>query len=483
MLRQIPSVHELLECPPLAALVARLGRPAVLWRVRGALDGWRRELRRSDDGCHLPPPLELAQQIAEQITADQRPALRAVINATGILLHTGLGRAPLAAEAIDAITSLAGGYASVEIDLASGKRSHRVRAVEPLLRELTGAEAAVVVNNNAAATLLVLAALAAPREVIVSRGELIEIGGSFRLPDVMAASGAVLREVGTTNKTRLDDYRRAIGPETAALMLVHTSNYVVTGFAESTPLGPLVALAREHGLPVIHDVGSGALVDLSAYGGAEEPLVADSVRTGADVVLFSGDKLLGGPQCGIIVGRRTYLDRIARHPLMRAMRVDKLTLAALAATLRLYRRPEVAWQQVPLLALLQTPLEELEERARTMAERLASAPGLRTAEARRDVGYLGGGAVPTQQVPTWCVVLGPAGMRVDELAAALRAAEPAVVGRVQQERLVLDLRTVLPEQAAVLEATVVDVLDRAVADQPPDEGVGEPRPAEKLPGT
>ena len=265
-----------------------------------------------------------------------------MINATGVLLHTGLGRAPLAEVAIAEIAATARDYASVELDLRSGRRSQRTLAVEGLLTELTGAEAALVVNNNAGATMLALAALAAGREVVVSRGQLIEIGGSYWLPDVMTACGGVLREVGATNKTRLDDYARAIGSQTAALLLVHTSNFVVVGFTEDVSLGDLVKLARPHQLPVIHDIGSGALVDFAQFGCTGEPVASASIKQGADLVLFSGDKLLGGPQCGVIVGRRSLVETIAKHPMTRALRVDKLTLAALRATLRLYRDPAAA---------------------------------------------------------------------------------------------------------------------------------------------
>ncbi|MDP6719586.1 MAG: L-seryl-tRNA(Sec) selenium transferase, partial [Pirellulaceae bacterium] len=339
-LRNIPSVNELLEIPPLCGMVDRVSHSVVVSGVRTFLSDFRDEVQTAASEFKVPTATELAERIAEWIVKDETPSLRPVINATGILLHTGLGRAPLAGEAIQAMSEVAAGYSSVEVDLATGERSQRVLAVESLLTKLTGAEAAVVTNNNAAATLLTLTTLAAGREVIVSRGQLIEIGGSFRLPDVMTASGARLREVGTTNKTRLADYEQAIGEETAALMNVHTSNYRVVGFTEEVTTTELVKLGRDHKLPVIDDIGSGALLDLTKYGINEEPIAPESIKAGADAVLFSGDKLLGGPQCGIIVGRRSVIDQIAEHPMMRAMRVDKLTLAALAATLRLYRDPE-----------------------------------------------------------------------------------------------------------------------------------------------
>jgi L-seryl-tRNA(Ser) seleniumtransferase len=448
-LRNIPSVSELLDAPPLKALVDRINRNAVVSAVRKVLDEMRTEVQTAAAEMTLPNVPDLAERIARRIMESETPLLRPVINATGILLHTGLGRSPLADEAVAEMTAVARDYASVELDLPTGRRSRRSLAVENLLKELTGAEAAIAVNNNAGATMLTLAALAAGREVIVSRGQLIEIGGSFRLPEVMAASGAVLREVGSTNKTHLSDYVGAIGEQTAALLLVHPSNFVVVGFAESVELPALVDLGRKHKLPVIHDIGSGALVDFSRFGFRGEPVARESIRAGADVVLFSGDKLLGGPQCGIIAGRKSLVEKIERHPLARALRVDKITLAALAATLRLYRDPEKARLAVPLLRLLTTSAENLKNRAERLAPQMAALKTLvSSAEAISDVTYLGGGSIPTQQLPTWCVALRPASWPVDRLAAALRTGAPAVVGRVREDRLLLDLRSVFPRQDA-----------------------------------
>jgi len=447
-------VNELLESPQLKALVSKVSHNTVVARVRTFLDDLRSEVQAAAAEIKLPSVSELAEKIAQRILVGDEPSLRPVINATGVLLHTGLGRAPLADEAIAEMAAVARDYASVELDLAGGRRSHRVVAVEGLLNELTGAEAALVVNNNAGATVLALAALAAGREVIVSRGQLIEIGGSYRLPDVMAASGAVLREVGTTNRTRIDDYARAIGERTAALLLVHPSNFVVAGFAESVTLSELAQLGHERHLSVIHDIGSGALVDFAQFGCTGEPVAAASIKQGADLVLFSGDKLLGGPQCGVIVGRRALVDEIVRHPLTRALRVDKLTLAALAATLRLYRDPAQARRTVPLLQLLSTSVENLKGRAERLAPQMAAGGAIKAAEAVEDVTFLGGGAVPTQQLRTWCVALTSEGMSVDRLATRLRTGRPAVVGRVRDERLYLDLRSVFPRQDIDLVAAV-----------------------------
>ncbi len=445
-LRRIPSVNELLENPSLRRLVDKVSHNVVVGEVRSFLDNLRTDLQQRASDIRIPAPGELAEKIAEWIVSDQTPRLRPVINGTGVLLHTGLGRAPLPRAAVDEIQLIARGYASVEVDLESGQRSQRMRAVDKLLVELTGAEAALVVNNNAAATLLTLTALAAGREVVVSRGHLVEIGGSYRLPEVMTASGARLREVGTTNKTRIEDYEHAVQEETAALMRVHPSNYVISGFTEEVTLRDLVAAGRRHNLPVIDDVGSGALIDFSRWGLRGEPLVRQSILEGADLVLFSGDKLLGGPQCGIIIGRQSLVEQLARHPLARAVRVDKLTLAALSATLRLYRRPEDAEQAIPLLQLLSTSVENLKNRAERLAPQLQAAKLIREAKVEQSTAYLGGGSVPTQQIPSWCVSLTPAMETVDALARALRTGIPAIFGRIQNDRLLIDLRTVFPDQ-------------------------------------
>jgi L-seryl-tRNA(Ser) seleniumtransferase len=446
VLRSIPSVSELLDSPPLRKVVDRVSHNVVVNRVRSFLDNLRQELQNARADLKVPRPQELAEKIAQWILSEEQPRLRPVINATGILLHTGLGRAPLAELAVHAMQEISRGYASLEIDLQNGERSQRVLAVERRLQQLTGAEGALVVNNNAAATLLTLAAVAGGREVVVSRGQLIEIGGSFRLPEVMAQSGARLREVGTTNKSRIGDYAQAIGSDTAALMRVHTSNYRVVGFSEETPLKELVELARPHNLVVIDDIGSGALIDFTPYGVTNEPVASDSIRAGADLVLFSGDKLLGGPQCGVIVGRKKLIAAVARHPLARALRVDKMTLAALDATLGLYRDRQTAEQNVPLLSLLTTPIENLQNRAERLAPQIAATPAVQQASPLAASTYLGGGSVPTQQLPTWCVAVRPATDTVDKLAQRLRTGQPAVMGRIQQDQLLLDLRSVFPSQ-------------------------------------
>ena len=444
--KKIPSVNELIESPQLKGLVDRVSHHAVVGDVRTFLDTMRAELRHATDEIEIPTPSELAERIAKWIADGEQPKLRPVINATGVILHTGLGRAPLAEPAIQEMSAIASEYASVEVDVESGSRSQRVQSVEKLLRELTGAESAVVVNNNAGATLLTLAALAGNREVIVSRGELIEIGGSYRLPDVMQTSGAILREVGTTNKTRRADYEDACGETTAAVMRAHTSNYRIVGFTEAASLEDLIDVARRKGVIMIDDIGSGALVDLSKYGLDEEPLARDSIRAGADVVLFSGDKLLGGPQCGIIVGKKKYIQQILKHPLMRALRVDKITLAALNATLRLYRSTEQAEQSIPVLRLLSTSIDNLKNRAERLAPQISATSCVKNAVSVEGTAHIGGGSVPAREIPTWCVMVEPQGMSLDELAQALRTGSRSVFARVQKERLVVDLRTVLPDQ-------------------------------------
>ena len=465
-LRRIPSVRELLANPALAPLVDRLTHNVVADGVRSLLDGLRRELAENGAQADIPDVDELAERAAHQIVRGERPHLRRVINATGILLHTGLGRAPLAREAVEALTAVADGYANVEVDLARGERSNRNQIVRDLLCELTGAESAVVVNNNAGATLLVLTALAAGRNVIVSRGQLIEIGGSFRLPEIMGASGAELREVGTTNKTRLSDYETAIDESTAALMRVHPSNFRVVGFTAAVPLDELVELGRRRGVTVLDDIGSGALVDFGRFGFRDEPVARESVAAGADVVFFSGDKLLGGPQAGIIVGERGCLETIGKHPLMRALRVDKLTYAALEATLRIYRDPHAAVARIPLLRLLSVEPDTLRLRADWLAERLKQLPGIAEAEAVEDVAFLGGGSIPAQEMATWCVALSAVDVPDDTLAARLRMGEPGVVPRVQAGRVRFDLRSVFPEQDPLLVTAVSAALETKESQRP-----------------
>jgi L-seryl-tRNA(Ser) seleniumtransferase len=388
-----------------------------------------------------------------------QPKLVEVINATGIVLHTNLGRAPIAPEAAEAARHAGAGYLNLELDLETGKRSSRPLAVREWVCRLTGAESATVVNNNAAATVIVLRAIAMGKEVIISRGQLIEIGGSFRIPDIMGVSGAILREVGTTNITRLSDYERAIGPNTGALLQVHSSNYRISGFTESVPIGDLVTLGKKHHLPVIDDIGSGALVDFCRFGFTGEPVARESITAGADLVLFSGDKLLGGPQAGIIAGKKEYIQKIEKDPLMRAFRVDKMTLAALEATLRIYLHEEKAIKEIPVLRLLSMPLSELQRRAESLAERLRSLPNIAHANAMEDVAYVGGGSLPDQSMKTWVVECVAKEMGEEAFASKLRAGNPAVMARIKDGRLLFDVRTVFEEDEARLLAAVASLSD------------------------
>jgi len=417
-LRDLPSVDELARV---------FDDPLAVDAARAVLDRAREEIRTGAD------PGDLATRVRAEIAAARAPALRRVVNATGVIAHTNLGRAPLAAEALDRVQAAAGSYSNLEFDLARGARGSRQDHVAPILRRLTGAEAALVVNNNAAAVLLALAALAEGREVLVSRGELIEIGDGFRIPDVLARSGAHLREVGTTNRTRAADYDHAVGPNTALLLRVHQSNFRVVGFTEHPTVGELADVARKHGLPLVDDQGSGALVAF-----ADEPTARESLAAGADLVCFSGDKLLGGPQAGIIVGRAELVERLRRHPLQRALRADKLTLAALEATLALYLD---APERIPVVRMAREDAAVVRERA----ERLASLVG---GDVEETVARAGGGALPLAELPSFaCAVEEP-------LAEKLRAADPAVVAVVRDGRTLLDCRTIADGEVETVAAAV-----------------------------
>jgi len=462
VMRRLPAVDELLREPELETLLAEHPRALVVAAVREVLQQWRETARAEPE--RVPDSREelaaaVAQEVTATVRAKARPALRRVINATGVVLHTNLGRAVLSDKALRAVLEAAAHYSNLEFNLETGRRGSRYALVEDLLKLLTGTESCLVVNNNAAAVLLALGTLAAGREVIVSRGQLVEIGGSFRIPEVMKQSGARLVEVGATNKTHLRDYREAITSETALLLHVHASNYRIVGFTHEVGLEELVALGREHGLPVMSDLGSGFLVDLSRFGYPYEPTVQETVGAGVDVVTFSGDKLLGGPQAGIIVGRREVVDRMKKNPLTRAVRVDKMTLAALEATLREYLDPEGALERIPTLRMLSAGAVVLAEKARRLAGLLGAALGDRAeVGVEEDFSQVGGGALPTAQPKTVLVTVRPKALSLTELTARLRAADPAVVGRVQEERLCLDPRTIAEDEFALLTGT----LDRAL---------------------
>ena len=439
LLRQIPKVDDLLRCPALEGLTAELPASAVTDAVRQVLDALRADIL-SGIVTKLPSEDALCAQITKACRAARLPSLRGVINATGVVLHTNLGRACLSDRALAAAADVSRGYSTLEYDLASGNRGQRYAHVEPLLCRLTGAESAFVVNNNAAAVLLILSALTAGGEVITSRGELVEIGGSFRMPDIMAACGAVLREVGATNKTRLADYACAIGEQTKALLKVHTSNYRIVGFTESVSPAVLAELGHARGIPVIEDLGSGCLVDLSPLGIREEPTVQEAVKAGVDVLSFSGDKLLGGPQVGIILGKKQYLDILKRHPLARAMRVDKLTLAALEATLQAYA-DGTELQEIPVLSMLARKPEELRRRADGLCASLRSLGA--AAEVVPAESPVGGGSVPTQTLPSFAVAVTPTDSAA-ALEAQLRQRPQPIIVRIAHDRCLLDVRTLFP---------------------------------------
>ncbi|MCS7185948.1 MAG: L-seryl-tRNA(Sec) selenium transferase [Armatimonadota bacterium] len=447
LLRQIPAVHEVLQTETAQHLMRELPRTIVTEAVRKALDKVRQKILSGDDS-EVPSAEKIAQIAVSVLWREVVPLMPRVINATGIIVHTGLGRSLLSQRVVKRLIEVATHPCALEVDEVTGERSFRDLRVEKLLCLLTGAEAATVVNNNAAAVLLILNALAEHREVIVSRGELVEIGGSFRIPEILRKSGAVLVEVGTTNKTRLSDYERAINERTALLLKVHQSNFRIVGFTEQVQLEDLVALGRKHNLPVVEDLGSGAFVDVSAAGIEKEPLVQESVKVGADLVSFSGDKLLGGPQAGIVVGRKDLISQLRRNPLYRAFRCDKLTFAALEATLLCYFDEERAWSEIPTLQQIRLNEREIKGRAKKVARLLVKFGLPKEAVAvQPSTSQVGGGALPDQFLPTWCVVVKPQeGDRPDDFAQRLRLGNPSVFCRIQKDALWFDLRTVLNDE-------------------------------------
>ena len=452
LFRSIPRVDELLDRGELKASVLS---PALLREsVREELDALRGEVRGGRSS--LPETDELCAHILARAEEKQMPSLRTVINATGVTLHTNLGRACLSERAANAAAEAAYAYSTLEYDAARGCRGSRHSHVESLLCRLTGAEAAMAVNNNAAAVLLILSALACGGEVIVSRGELVEIGGSFRIPEIVTQCGCTLREVGATNKTHLRDYEAAVSEQTRAILKVHTSNYRIVGFTESVPREALAALARERGLPLIEDLGSGALVELEQYGIHGEPTVQRSLRAGVDVASFSGDKLLGGPQAGLIVGKREYIERIKKHPLARALRLDKMTLAALHATLSAYLDAEIAVREIPTLAMLSASEDELHAKALRLQKALAdtgvSSQLVWTGDA------VGGGSAPAQELTGWAVAIEPGRLSVDELEEKLRLRAKPIVARIHRRQYLLCVRTIREEDFAEIAAAAAEAI-------------------------
>jgi len=450
--RLLPSVDQALQRPEVQALVGAHGRPAVVRALRSALDELRRRAAEEPAGLETAVAC-LPGDVAVRIEAAARPSLRRVLNATGVVVHTNLGRAPLSPGAAARVAEIASSYSNLEYDLERGERGDREAHAEARLRELLGVEATVVVNNCAAAVLLAVNTLAEGREVLVSRGELVEIGGSFRIPDVLRKGGARLREVGTTNRTRLADFRTALSPDTGMILKVHPSNFRIVGFTEEPRIEELSELARGAGIALVEDQGSGLLEALPGAL-APEATVLEALRGGADVVTFSGDKLLGGPQAGLVAGRKAFVEPMRRNPLYRALRVDKMTLAALDATLVEHESGR-AETSVPVLRMLHVPVAEVRTRAEAFASAVAAAaPGLRPALVESE-SAVGGGAAPTVGVPTVAVALDPGDPGPDRLAAALRAGDPPVVVRVAGDRVLVDLRTVHPDEEAALLAALL----------------------------
>lgn len=461
LLQQLPKMDVLLAHPAILSAQEELPYHALKEAARTALDSLRRAIL-DGSAAALPTLDALAEDAVRRAAQACRPHLRHVINGTGVVLHTNLGRAPMGEAVARAVYDAARGYSNLEYNIDSGARGSRFSHVDRLLCSLTGAEAALAVNNNAAAVFLMLSALAAGKKVAISRGELVEIGGSFRVPEIMARSGAELIEVGTTNKTHLSDYRRAIEEQGAQILLkVHTSNFQIIGFTEEVSIGELTALGREFGVPVFHDLGSGALFSDAALGVPAGPTVEDSMRAGADVICFSGDKLLGGPQAGIAIGKKAYIEAMKKNQFARVVRIDKLTLAALETTLRFYQDPALAARSIPVLSMLGARPEELEREARSRASALEERFGAHCAfTVAADNGEVGGGSLPGVPLPTWVVELSPHAMTVDQLEQHLRLGEPPIVGRIRRDRYVLDVRTLTAADWDEIEAALSRLFNR-----------------------
>ncbi len=459
LLRRIPAVDQLLIRATIAAWVARTSREFVVSEIQKLLQSVRDAIRSGSADAGMDISSERLEAILiENLQERLRPNLRTVINATGVVLHTNLGRAPLSIAAQESLSAFSTHYTNLEYDISTGERSHRDKLLESLLREVLGCEAATVVNNNAAAVFMILNTLAPGKEVIVSRGELVEIGGSFRIPDILARSGAILREVGTTNKTRIQDYQNAFGPNTALLLRVHPSNYKMLGFTERPDLRSLVQLARDSRIPLIEDIGSGCLLDLRPYGISDEPLVQESISAGADLVCFSGDKLLGGPQAGIIAGARKLVDPIRKNPLMRTYRVEKLIYGALETTIGSYRFGRAA-SEIPVVRMITMSDRELNRRARNFSRRLrAVLPEGVKVDLSDGSSVVGGGSCPESRLPTTLVVMDSKLVRPNTIETRLRSQDPPVILRLEEDKVLIDLRTVFPGQ----EATLIEAIRKAV---------------------
>lgn len=462
-LRKIPSVNEILGMPELQKACTRVPRSAVLRVVRTLLAEKRRNiLAMAEEGAagDVLSMQAIQQQVIDRLQKTGTPSLTRVINATGVVIHTNLGRAPLAEEAIQRMAEISRRYNNLEFDIARGERGDRHAHVRKILQDLCAAEDAVVVNNNAAAVLLCLSTLARGKEVIISRGELIEIGGSFRIPEIMVQSGARLREVGTTNRTHMKDFRAAINEHSALILKVHPSNYKIEGFTSEASLSELRDLGAEFRIPVMFDMGSGNLVQSEAPGMKDEPTVQDALQQGVDIITFSGDKLVGGPQSGIILGKREYIDLIARNPLTRALRIDKLTLAALEETLRLYYLDPGYRNRIPVLQMLSVAEAVLKRRAQAMVHAIKKRGLPLEVFAMKDSSKTGGGSYPVQGLSTWVVSLTPLTMTPQDLESSLRGCTPPIITRISKERVMLDMRTLFPEEAGIIVRSLDALLSR-----------------------
>lgn len=464
LLRKLPGVDHLMELTAKEAFFNDIPPAVVVNSIRGVIDSKRNAILNDDSAINtnsLSDP-NLIDAVKHAAKKAMTPNLRNTINATGVVVHTNLGRSLLATEVVENLITIASRYSNLEYDLDIGKRGSRYSCVEDLICEISGAEASMVVNNNAGAVLLCLETIARNKEVIVSRGELVEIGGSFRVPDVMAKSGAILREVGTTNRTHLKDFENAIDQNTGLLLKVHTSNYSVVGFTAEVSLRELVDLGDAHQLPVMEDLGSGTFIDFSKYGLLKEPTVQESVTAGADVITFSGDKLLGGPQAGIIVGKKEVVDQIKKNPITRALRIDKLTLAALESTLRLYRDEEKAARIIPTLNMIMLPLEKVQKRAQQLAAALKN-----IGDARMQIQLLerssktGGGALPLMELPSLCVAIQIKGISPNTLEKTMRSNDPPIIGRIEDDLFVMDPRTIQKDELSIIETAFENLPKKA----------------------
>lgn len=464
LLRQLPGVDYLMELAAKEAFFKSIPQTVVANSIRSVINAKRQAILNGDPAINESSLSDsrIIDAVKQAVNNAMTPNLRSTINATGVVVHTNLGRSLLAAEVVENLVTIASRYSNLEYDLLIGKRGSRYSSVKDLICEISGAEAAMVVNNNAAAVLLCLETIARGKEVIVSRGELVEIGGSFRIPDVMAKSGGILKEVGTTNRTHLRDYENAIGPNTGLLLKVHTSNYSVVGFTAEVALRDLVDLGAAHQLPVMEDLGSGTFIDFSKYGLLKEPTVQESVTAGTDVITFSGDKLLGGPQAGIIVGKKAVIDPIKKNPITRALRIDKLTLAALESTLRLYRDEEKASRIIPTLRMIMLPLEEIQKRAHRLVEGLK-----KIGDSRMHIRLLerasktGGGALPLMELPSLCVAVQIKGISPNALEKMMRHNDPPIIARIEDDWYVMDPRTLQEDELSTIETAFENLTKKA----------------------